>query len=184
MSIDFSLRLRENGHHFADDSFNFIFMNVNSYILIQISLKLVHMGQIHRWLVNFPHSVFLSQPHHENSIIESDLNDYLFCDNAMLLEFWCQIDNLQFLFLWHHAIDHLTIIVHGYRFQGDVGRWKRQRNNQIYDNICLSTYSAWTMRPEQNTFWRQDFQLHFFFKENLCLLIKFRWNLFLRKNSQ
>ena len=39
-----TLRPRQNGRHFADDTFKCIFVNENARILIQISLKLVHKG--------------------------------------------------------------------------------------------------------------------------------------------
>ena len=41
-----SLRLRENGQHFADDIFKCIFLNENVWIPIEISLKLVPKGPI------------------------------------------------------------------------------------------------------------------------------------------
>ena len=41
-----TLRLRHNGHHFADDQFNCIFVNENIWISINISLKLVPEGRI------------------------------------------------------------------------------------------------------------------------------------------
>ena len=41
-----TLRPRQNGHHFADDTFKRIFLNENVAILIKISLKFVHKGQI------------------------------------------------------------------------------------------------------------------------------------------
>ena len=34
-----TLRPRQNGHHFADDVFKYIFLNENAWILLQISLK-------------------------------------------------------------------------------------------------------------------------------------------------
>ena len=37
----YSLRPRQNGHHFADDIFNCIFLNENIWISIKISLKFV-----------------------------------------------------------------------------------------------------------------------------------------------
>ena len=36
-----TLRLRQNGHHFPDDIFQWIFLNENVWILIKISLKFV-----------------------------------------------------------------------------------------------------------------------------------------------
>ena len=41
-----TLRPRQNGCHFADDIFKCIFLNENIWILIKISLKFVHQGQI------------------------------------------------------------------------------------------------------------------------------------------
>ena len=41
-----ALRPRENGHHFADDIFKFIFLNENFWILTTISLKYVPLGPI------------------------------------------------------------------------------------------------------------------------------------------
>ena len=41
-----TLRPRQNGHHFADDTFKHIFMNENVRISINISLKLVPKGLI------------------------------------------------------------------------------------------------------------------------------------------
>ena len=41
-----TLRPRQNGRHFADDSFKFIFLNENAWILIKISLKFVPNGPI------------------------------------------------------------------------------------------------------------------------------------------
>ena len=41
-----TLRLRQNGRHFADDIFKWIFLNENMWILIHISLKFVPKGQI------------------------------------------------------------------------------------------------------------------------------------------
>ena len=41
-----SLRLRQNGRHFADDIFKCIFLNKNVWILIKISLKFVPLGPI------------------------------------------------------------------------------------------------------------------------------------------
>ena len=41
-----TLRPRQNGRHFADDTFKRIFMNVNVRISINISLKLVPKGLI------------------------------------------------------------------------------------------------------------------------------------------
>ena len=41
-----TLRLRQNGRHFADDIFKCIFLNENIHILIKISLKFVHKGPI------------------------------------------------------------------------------------------------------------------------------------------
>ena len=37
---------RQNGQHFADDIFKYIFLNVNVWIPIEISLKLVPKGPI------------------------------------------------------------------------------------------------------------------------------------------
>ena len=41
-----SLRLRQNGRHFADDMFKCIFLNENVWIPIEISLKFVPKGSI------------------------------------------------------------------------------------------------------------------------------------------
>ena len=41
-----TLRLRQNGRHFADDIFKCIFLNENAWILIEISLKFVPKVQI------------------------------------------------------------------------------------------------------------------------------------------
>ena len=41
-----TLRPRQNGRHFADDTFNRIFMNENVWILIKISMKFVPKGPI------------------------------------------------------------------------------------------------------------------------------------------
>ena len=49
MSIDFffnTLRLRQHGRHFADDTFKRIFLNENVIIAIKISLKFVPKGPI------------------------------------------------------------------------------------------------------------------------------------------
>ena len=45
-----TLRLRQNGRHFADDTFNHIFFNENVRISIKISLKFVPKGSI----INIP----------------------------------------------------------------------------------------------------------------------------------
>ena len=42
----FTLRLRQSGHHFADDIFECIFLNAHLWIVIKISLKFVPKGQI------------------------------------------------------------------------------------------------------------------------------------------
>ena len=42
-----TLRLRQNGRHFADDIFKYIFSNENVWILIKFSLKFVPKGPIH-----------------------------------------------------------------------------------------------------------------------------------------
>ena len=41
-----TLRPRQNGRHFTDDTFKCIFLNENVEILIKISLKFVHKGPI------------------------------------------------------------------------------------------------------------------------------------------
>ena len=41
-----TLRWRQNGRHFPDDIFKWIFLNENGSVLIDISLKFVHNGQI------------------------------------------------------------------------------------------------------------------------------------------
>ena len=41
-----TLRPRQNGHHFADNTFNRIFMNENGRIAIKFSLKFVPKGPI------------------------------------------------------------------------------------------------------------------------------------------
>ena len=41
-----TLRPRQHGRHFADDTFKRIFLNENVEILIEISLKFVHKGPI------------------------------------------------------------------------------------------------------------------------------------------
>ena len=41
-----TLRPRQNGRHFADDSFRYIFMNENVWIYIKILLKFVPEGRI------------------------------------------------------------------------------------------------------------------------------------------
>ena len=41
-----TLKLRKNGHHFADNVFKCIFLNENVWILLQISLKFVPNGPI------------------------------------------------------------------------------------------------------------------------------------------
>ena len=41
-----TLRLKQNGRHFADDIFKHIFLNANVWISIEISLKFVPQGQI------------------------------------------------------------------------------------------------------------------------------------------
>ena len=40
------LRSRQNGHHFADDTFKRIFLNENVVISIEISLKFIPQGPI------------------------------------------------------------------------------------------------------------------------------------------
>ena len=45
-SVFNTLKPRQNGHHFADDTFNRIFLNENVRISIKISLKFVPMGPI------------------------------------------------------------------------------------------------------------------------------------------
>ena len=42
----YTLRLRQDGHHFADDIFNCIFLNKDVWISINISLKFVPKGSI------------------------------------------------------------------------------------------------------------------------------------------
>ena len=42
-----TLRLRQNGRHFADDTFNLIFVNENVSISIKIALKFVPKGLIY-----------------------------------------------------------------------------------------------------------------------------------------
>ena len=42
-----SSRPRKNGRHFADDTFKCIFLNINVWIPIKISLKFVPKGRIH-----------------------------------------------------------------------------------------------------------------------------------------
>ena len=39
-----TLKQRQNGHHFLDDIFKYIFLNANVWILIKISLKFVPKG--------------------------------------------------------------------------------------------------------------------------------------------
>ena len=41
-----TLRSRQNGRHFADDTFKRIFLNENVWILIEISLKFVPEGLV------------------------------------------------------------------------------------------------------------------------------------------
>ena len=41
-----TLRLRQNGRHFPDDIFKWIFVNENAWILVKISLKFVSRGPI------------------------------------------------------------------------------------------------------------------------------------------
>ena len=41
-----TLRLRQDGHHFADDIFKCIFLNENNFISIEISLKYIPKGPI------------------------------------------------------------------------------------------------------------------------------------------
>ena len=41
-----TLRLRQNGHHFADDIFKWIFLNEDVWIPIKISLKFVPQGPV------------------------------------------------------------------------------------------------------------------------------------------
>ena len=41
-----TLRLKQNGRHFTDDTFKRIFLNENVGISIKISLKFVHKGPI------------------------------------------------------------------------------------------------------------------------------------------
>ena len=41
-----TLRPRQNGRHFADDIFKYIFLNENVWIIIKISLKFVPKGPI------------------------------------------------------------------------------------------------------------------------------------------
>ena len=55
-----TLRPRQNGRHFADDSFKCIFLNENVWILLQISLKFVPMGSIN----TFPSLVWIMAWHH------------------------------------------------------------------------------------------------------------------------
>ena len=43
-----TLRLRQNGRHFPDNIFKWIFLNENVYILVKISLKFVHGGPINK----------------------------------------------------------------------------------------------------------------------------------------
>ena len=47
-----TLRPRHNGHHFADDTFKHIFLNVYVRILIQISLEFVPRGPINSLVQN------------------------------------------------------------------------------------------------------------------------------------
>ena len=44
-----TLRLRQHGHHFADDIFKCIFLNENIRILNKISLKFIHKGPINNY---------------------------------------------------------------------------------------------------------------------------------------
>ena len=41
-----TMRPRQNGRHFADDTFKWIFLNENAWIQLKISLTLVHKGPI------------------------------------------------------------------------------------------------------------------------------------------
>ena len=41
-----TLRPRQNGRHFPDDRFKWIFLNENVWISIEVSLKFVPKGQI------------------------------------------------------------------------------------------------------------------------------------------
>ena len=50
-----TLRARQNGRHFPDDIFKCIFLNENVLVLIKISLKFVHKGQIN----NIPALVYI-----------------------------------------------------------------------------------------------------------------------------
>ena len=43
-----TLRPRQNGRHFPDDIFKFIFLNENAWISIKISLKFVPKGPINK----------------------------------------------------------------------------------------------------------------------------------------
>ena len=44
LSVVNTLRPKQNGHHFADDIFKYIFLNENVLISIKISLKFVPRG--------------------------------------------------------------------------------------------------------------------------------------------
>ena len=44
-----ALRPEQNGHHFADDNFECIFMNEKVWMSVQISLKFISNGPIAWW---------------------------------------------------------------------------------------------------------------------------------------
>ena len=50
ISLINKLRPRQNGRHFADDIFKYIFLNENAWITIKISLKFVPKGPINNIL--------------------------------------------------------------------------------------------------------------------------------------
>ena len=56
-----TLRLRQNGRHFADDIFKWIFLNENAWISINISLKFVLRGPINN-IPSFVHIMAWRQP--------------------------------------------------------------------------------------------------------------------------
>ena len=122
-----TLRLRQNGRHFADDTFKRIFLNENIRIWIKISLKFVPkvlinnipvLVQIMAWrrsgdkplsepmMVSFPTHICLTRPQWVNSVFDT-LN--IIVQTVSSVSYLIMTWHLQDLGIIGHDTDHLSL---------------------------------------------------------------------------
>ena len=113
--------LRQNGHHFADNIFQFICLNENSCILIPISLKFLPKGMI------------------DNRSALLQIMASCLCDAELLPEQWWPslLSNIYVSQPWRVMVSSLTLWQSSWSRPNDNEAHKHFKNRLVVCAICL-----------------------------------------------